>query len=1092
MEPQGFNKIVEIEPYFPTGEMSIQPVVLWANGKPHYEQLTKHASVGSDYFKSIQPVPGHSIVYVLALGAWETYGENRNGDGFPEFAYKDPAITEKDSLVQHYKTFEQGHNFRHHMNRSPKKAVGKVLKAFWNPSMHRVELLVDLEDAKAPDLAERIAAGEFPPVSMGTRVKYDVCVLPDTLVRTTTGYLPIKDIDVGTKVRTHTGKIQKVTAHYVRDTTEDLYDIQISGTPNILSTTGQHPFLIIRKEVARTCKGTSNGVRARHRTKLNESQCSRCNQDLDLSMDWIAAEDLTVGDYSVTPVDSCAEKDVIGSDLATVLGYYMGNGSIIWYEHHEERYDTTTPRVREPGGFSISMNLQHESNIQRLCAALTKLNTTNNWRRYDYPDKSEASICINDPELAAKVLHYAGHLSKEKRLNEEVFTWSRAEKLALIDGYIDTDGSVSAQKRSLRILSTNPGLLLDIQRLSLSCEVPGIVYNAGSPISFDKTTRIPCFGILFSSFDLKAQNSQSTKVASLSETVTYSKHLGFYYKNYWCSPVKSIAMSPLSDETKCRTVHNLAVENDESYIAEGVAVHNCSICLNRAPTRAQYCDHLKFQMRDVIDGKKVAALNPSPRFFDISWVFRPADATAFMMKKVAENTQYEVLSGACAGEYLDRMETQKAAAHKLAVINKVVQGIPVDVKSEGMDAKELRALQQIRPLALEAGRNTPDFPDEFLREMAKHPLPNVVSTLEATGLMRLSTPEVTKIVMYKNYPNSEVPEEVLSKTVGAQQGILELFEDFPQIINQLEESGALQISDDKVDPKIAEAVLPFLEKRSGMGQYLKRRLVPDKYKDDIPYGTPLSITDPATGQQYNTTRGAAIRAHDEVVKRNLYKTVGGAALLGGAYKLIGSGLNRYRGGKYRALKPVAALGLGALGISQLPDMGKHYMTDQGVPIPINTELAKSAGAERLALPALGTLGLMTGMAHDYQSRLRSGVPLEHPQLPLSRRILDQAESFAANHPILTGVGGTLGLYGLSRVPVVRRAGRIVENLSKPLLDTGKTIAQGAKETLRGLSTGVKQSSVLEDITSTPDSAVTLPTVNLDKLAEWLGWAILEG
>lgn len=702
MTPLGFNKIVELDAHFPTGEMSVQPVVLWANGRPQYEKLTKHASVGSDYFRNIQPVPGHSIVYVLALGAWESYGENRNGDGFPEFAYMEaanpPWITAADSLVQHHKSFEKfGHNYRHHVNKDPKKAVGKVLKSFWNPSMHRVELLVDLDDAKAPDLAERIAAGEFPPVSMGTRVKYDVC----------------------------------------------------------------------------------------------------------------------------------------------------------------------------------------------------------------------------------------------------------------------------------------------------------------------------------------------------------------------------------------------------------------SICGNRAPTRAQYCDHLKFQMRDVIEGKKVAALNPSPKFFDISWVFRPADATAFMMKKVAENSQYEVLSGARAGEYIDHMNHQKAAAHKLAVINKVVQGIPVDAKTEGLDPSELNAIRQMRPLALEAGKNTPDFPDEFLQGLSKHSLPKIVSSLSAAGLMRLSTPEVTKIVMYKSYPTGSVPEELLNKTVSAQQGILELFEDYPQILEQLKASGALEICDANVDPEIVKSAEPYIEKRSGVSSLLNRRLVPEKYREETPFSTPLSISDPATGQKYLTTRGAAIRAHDEVTKRNMYKTLGGAALLAGAYKVIGSGLNKLPGGSPRGAKPVLGLSLGALGLSQLPEMGEHYMTDQGIPVPINTELAKTSGVTKdLAVPALGTLALMSGMAHDYQSRLDSGIPIGYEHLPLSRRILDKTEDFANRHPIITAAGGTLLARGagkrIGRIPEVQAMGRGIKNVARPIIDTTADWGRGARETLKGLSFGVKYSSVVDEMTHPGDSAVTLPEVDLDKLAEWLGWAILEG
>ncbi len=692
----GLHKIVELEPYFPTGELSVQPVVLWANGRPCYESLTKHASVASEYFKTITPTPGHSIVYVLALGAWETYGENRNGDGFPEFPFMEtadpPWIEAKDSLVQHYLSFEKfGHNYRHHVNKDPQKAVGSVVKAFWNPSMHRVELLVDLDNAKAPDLADRIAAGEFPPVSMGTRVKYDVC----------------------------------------------------------------------------------------------------------------------------------------------------------------------------------------------------------------------------------------------------------------------------------------------------------------------------------------------------------------------------------------------------------------SFCGNRAPTRAHYCDHLKFNMRGVINGKKIAALNPSPKFFDISWVFRPADATAFMMKKVAEPATYELISGAAAGEYIDAMNLQKAAAHKLAVINKVVQGIPVDAKTEGVDEAQLACIKQMRPLALEAGRNTPDLPDNLLKSLAQQPLPKVFSSLMASGMIQLSTPEVTKLIMYKSYPNKKVPDSILNKAVGAQQGVLNLFEEFPQILEQLKKTGALNICAENVDADIVAAASPYVEKRAGVGQYLKRRFVPEKWREETPYSTPLSITDPGSGQRYGTTRGAAIRAHDEIAKRNLYKMLGGGLLLGGAYKLMGHGLDRKGMG---ALKPVAALGLGALGVTQLPSMGKHYMTDQGVPVPTMTEMAKvsASASTSLALPVLGTLGTMAALSHDYQSRLKSGIPIGYEHLPLSRRVLDSVEQFAQDHPIITAAGGTVAGHKMGRLPLVRRMASTAKNLGRPVVETLKGGMRGAKETLHGLAQGVKLSSVTDEMTIPQQSAVILPDVNLDKLAEWLGWAVLEG
>lgn len=693
---KGMLKIIDLDEHFPTGELTVQPVLLWANGKPCYESLTKHASVGADYFKTIEPVPGHSIVYLLALGAWEKYGENRNGDGFPESPYKEaatpPWIAPADVLTQHYKSFElYGHNYRHHCNKDPRKAVGKVMKAFWNSFMHRVELLVDLDDTKAPDLAERIAAGEFPPVSMGTRVKYDVCV----------------------------------------------------------------------------------------------------------------------------------------------------------------------------------------------------------------------------------------------------------------------------------------------------------------------------------------------------------------------------------------------------------------VCGNRAPTRKNYCDHLKFHMRQIINGLRVCALNPSPKFFDISWVFRPADRTAFMLKKVAEAVPYELLSGVTAGNYIDTMEQQKLAARKLAVIDKIVQGVPVDAKSSGLSDAECSCLQQMRPMAIEAGKNTPDFPEEVLQGLAQHPLSKVFSSLTASGMMQLSTPEVTKIIIFKSAPKMRVSDRILDNSVVAQQGIFQLFSQFPQILEMLGRGGTLDMCPSNVHPGILRQVKPFVEKRAGIGEYLHRRMVPETWREETPYTTRLSLTDPATGQRYGTTRGAAIRAHDEIAKRNLYKVLGGGALLGGAYKLIGSGLGRYGMGKF---KPLVALGLGSLGASQWPKMGPHYRTDQGVPVPTMTEMAKisAAGAVGYALPILGSLGAMSALAHDYQSRLRSGVPIGYEGLPLSRRILDQMGEFTEEHPIIAGLGGAVALRRLGTSAPVQNLAARLRQTAAPLKGPVQSAWRGARETLRGLGQGQKTASWIEDELPTPDSTVLLPEPNLDKIAEWLGWAIMEG
>ena len=189
------NKIILLDDRFQsTGEPTVQPVVLWGlHGKPLYEPLSKQASNSPalEYIKTVQPTPGRTVVLILGLGSFEAYGLNRNGDGFNVHAYnigkeptcgccrldrgRDAWVTEDECVQNHYRTYENGHVFRHHVNKDPKKSIGKILKAFWNPFMHRVEVLEDIDNARAPDLVQQIADGEFPAKSMGCRIKFDVC-----------------------------------------------------------------------------------------------------------------------------------------------------------------------------------------------------------------------------------------------------------------------------------------------------------------------------------------------------------------------------------------------------------------------------------------------------------------------------------------------------------------------------------------------------------------------------------------------------------------------------------------------------------------------------------------------------------------------------------------------------------------------------------------------------------------------------------------------------------------------------------------------------------------------------------------------------
>ena len=158
------EKIVDIDGRLVSRRLSvIEPTVQIL--RLGHNNGVKTASEASEWARSVRPQDGKTYILVLALGASEWYGPNRNGDGFRE-----------EELIRRHKTFEtDAHVFRSHVNKDPAKSFGKVVKSFYNNDMHRVELVLEIDNEKAPDIVEKINNGEQVAVSMGCRIKHDVC-----------------------------------------------------------------------------------------------------------------------------------------------------------------------------------------------------------------------------------------------------------------------------------------------------------------------------------------------------------------------------------------------------------------------------------------------------------------------------------------------------------------------------------------------------------------------------------------------------------------------------------------------------------------------------------------------------------------------------------------------------------------------------------------------------------------------------------------------------------------------------------------------------------------------------------------------------
>ena len=118
-----------------------------------------------DQWGDIEPLRGHSLIHLIALGATERTGCNQNGDGF-----------KRAFLQDHHDTFRtNGALFRDHKADDFSKRHGDVVKTAYNDDMDRGELLVAARHDKCADWLADIEKDKRVDFSMGFDCQYDVC-----------------------------------------------------------------------------------------------------------------------------------------------------------------------------------------------------------------------------------------------------------------------------------------------------------------------------------------------------------------------------------------------------------------------------------------------------------------------------------------------------------------------------------------------------------------------------------------------------------------------------------------------------------------------------------------------------------------------------------------------------------------------------------------------------------------------------------------------------------------------------------------------------------------------------------------------------
>lgn len=143
-------------------DFGISPTALIQDMK----RMEKRASQITEHLKKLEKNANQENLHIIAVGAYEGTGYNRNMDRFRQY------WCEKNA--HYFKDADRAVN-RHHKNKPEDPKYGNIKVAYYNPAMRRIELVVGLDKHACQDILHEQEKVGHTNWSMASKQAYDVC-----------------------------------------------------------------------------------------------------------------------------------------------------------------------------------------------------------------------------------------------------------------------------------------------------------------------------------------------------------------------------------------------------------------------------------------------------------------------------------------------------------------------------------------------------------------------------------------------------------------------------------------------------------------------------------------------------------------------------------------------------------------------------------------------------------------------------------------------------------------------------------------------------------------------------------------------------
>jgi len=411
----------------------------------------------------------------------------------------------------------------------------------------------------------------------------------------------IFDVNIGDEVVTHTGKIHKVSKLYRHTIDDYIYNIKIQGhKEGLFKVTGEHPVLASKKQ-AETKKCRKHGVKS----------CRRCIHRYT-KPDWIRIKELRAGDFVARKFSSDIVNDIEYINISSITKDIEVINERAYSVYYREKiknqngvYEVKNNKVITSASPIIDA-IKVDNQFMRLCGYYLAEGSCGNAHQND--KKTSITFTISTEEAFGKMGQdikdcvrstfgiepklyknntrgtcYAITLysSIAARFTKKLLPGTARTKIIprwimelpptkqkeLLVGFLAGDGYIRKSKKNNQISFGIAGKQLANQICAIferigACPVirERLVYNKNTKKYHDRYT--VTIQISQAQWLAERLGYPNIKVKKLDFSLNHS--------GYTLKQIKKIEKKPYQGH-----VYNIEVENDHSYIVNGLIVHNC-------------------------------------------------------------------------------------------------------------------------------------------------------------------------------------------------------------------------------------------------------------------------------------------------------------------------------------------------------------------------------------------------------------------------------------------------------------------------------------------------------------------------------------